>query len=454
MMTRRLPLISILALLAGGALSAATVVVPSRARGDQAMQERRFGDALTAYQAALAARPGTPSLRRAVSIAAGEAGAQALAAGHYKRARECFAIAKQARGGGRDAHLDALDWLAANHPAVRGIKPEYVHSILVVYALRTDAVIETFAGGKRRLADMISARQLADHAVTMQLFRMTVEAFSRGRLSLRFATEKIKAPVTWVGGQKRPAKKRSVYQAAQHRIPGLGRILGARLADFDTSMVFWAAGGVPVRATGGSGTRHLLPGLVSSPRRGFVIMAGRHTHWRGLTGAHLHEWGHVVENFGVGRTHALYPNRIEETRRLHPAFSGVNEFAWWRYVFDKLLPARMAKLAASPRGRTLPMENLNFRLRDPGTAAAKKFAALLPLVKDVPDDRLWQAKTLYAGAAAAWKKGDQAGAVKLARAMEATDPAITRAYAAAGLRTCRNILEGKMRQPGKRGRRR
>ncbi len=408
-------------------------------KGQQEMKLRKYKEARENFKKAHELDPKKNPYKKAYAGASKELGIHTLAMGDHDAALEYLTLA-ESLASKNDNKLEFMIWLCKNHKLHKGLKPEYAHRILTVFFRRTDAMVTDFNDKPFRIVDEITDDQIKDSEITHKLFKMIIETFTRGRLSLDISTIFVDEPVTGISSLKRPAKKRIVYQPVMGYLPTLGDIVAERINDFDTFFFYWGSGKLNVRSTGGSRSISVIPHTLSSKSRGFVILAGKFTNWNWYSGAYLHEFGHVIETFKVGRTHALYPDRIAETKRLYPDFTGAFEAYWWKYLFEDRIPKRMEEISKASGGLAPHYMNFNFRLRKKDEALKSKYEQCRPLLKGVTIDMLKKARDLYNASNNAKKKGDAGSARQLCAEMYGINPSIARIYETLMMNNCCRLL--------------
>jgi len=415
--------------------------------GRRELALRNYKEALTSFQKAYDLKKNNGTYKKYLITSTKELGATTLAGGDHESALGYFTLAESLLSK-KDSKLDFMIWICKNHKLYSNVTPDYTHRILAVFFKRTDATVMDFNDRPEPVREAVTDDQIRDSETTHKLFKMIIETFTRGRLSLDIKTVFVDEPVTRIRGDKRPAKKRVVYQPVIGYLPGLGGIVADKINDFDTILYYWASGKLAVRSTGGAGSITVIPHTLKSPRRGSVILSAKHTHWSSFSGAYLHEFGHVIETFGVGRTHALYPERINETRKLYPEFTGSFEANWWKYLFEEKIPSRMEALGAKAGGLTPPYRNLNFSIRWKDDTLQKKYELCRPFLKNVTVEMLQKARELYDASAKENKKRNAQQAQRLCVEMQGIHDSINRIYDALKMNHCCRVLNPGYKKDG------
>ncbi|MBP7582810.1 MAG: hypothetical protein KBA61_02170 [Spirochaetes bacterium] len=415
--------------------------------GRKELALRNYKEATASFQKAYDLKKNTSKYRKYLITSAKELGAKTLAGGDHESALGNFTLAESLLSA-KDSKVDFMIWLCKTHKLYRNVTPEYTHRILAVFFKNTDATVMDFNDKPVHIRTNITDDQIKDSETTHALFKMIIEAFTRGRLSIDIKTVFVDDPVTRIGGEKRPAKKRVVYQPVIGYLPGLGGIVADKINDFDTIFYYWASDKLAVRSTGGAGSLSVIPHTLKSQRRGSVILSAKHTHWSSFSGAYLHEFGHVIETFGVGRTHALYPERINETRKLYPDFTGTFEANWWKYLFEEKIPSRIEALGAKAGGLTPPYRNLSFSIRGKDDSLQKKYELCRPFLKDVTVEMLQKARALYDASAKENKKTNAPRAQQLCVEMQGIHDSINRIYETLKMNHCCRVLNPGYKEDG------
>ncbi len=415
--------------------------------GQKELALRNYKEATASFQKAYDLNKSSSKYKKYLITSTKELGAKTLASGDHESALGNFTLAESLLSA-KDSKVDFMISLCNTHKQYKSVTPEYTHRILAVVFKRTDAIVMDYNDKPVHIRTNITDDQIKDSETTHALFKMIIEAFTRGRLSLDIKTVFVDEPVTRIGGEKRPAKKRVVYQPVIGYLPGLGGIVADKINDFDTILYYWASEKLATRSTGGAGSISVIPHTLKSQRRGSVILSAKHTHWSSFSGAYLHEFGHVIETFGVGRTHALYPERINETRKLYPEFTGTFEANWWKFLFEEKIPARMEALSAKAGGLTPPYRNLNFSIRWKDDTLREKYELCRPFLKDVTVETLQKARSLYDASAKENKKRNAEKAQQLCVEMQGIHDSINRIYGTLKMNHCCRVLNPGYKKTG------
>lgn len=199
------------------------------------------------------------------------------------------------------------------------IKPKYVHKILVIFITDQTVDIITSKGHKFKGRKVITQDEIDDALERLQWLKQIIESISDGNYSLAIIPYIDKTPYNYKGSNLKPWWV------------GDGETIFKHINKVDTIIRCWAHS--DQTGTGGAGYFYYVPFTIRTPLRGFVNIRPKQSH-----GMWLHEFFHVLENFGpIKPTHGYY----EYERAWFPKWKGdtfdqLDYFKWhFRTTFKK-----------------------------------------------------------------------------------------------------------------------
>lgn len=218
--------------------------------------------------------------------------------------------------------------------ALGEIKPEVTHRILVMFS-KVDA---PFPGGHVQAGIPPDLKATAE--ASQEACARMVEVLSAGKVSLEFTRMELDATVTELSTSatlNNESDSVEVVQAVvESLIPYPAEIFRQNLDRYDTFLWYWndqalrTTQGGHATALGGTASISLVPGLLTGPERGRLIISASLLNRPGTL---LHELFHTFEKcYGISPIHGFRPS----IRNSFPEWTGTGEFDYYRHHFNRV----------------------------------------------------------------------------------------------------------------------
>ncbi|MFA6561212.1 MAG: tetratricopeptide repeat protein [Verrucomicrobiia bacterium] len=218
------------------------------------------------------------------------------------------------------------------------IRPEVTHRILVMFT-KVDA---PFPGGRVQAGFPPDLKATAESS--QEACARMIEVLSAGRVSLEFTRMELDATVTELSASatlNNESDSVEVVQAVvESLVPYPAEIFHQNLDRYDTFLWYWddkqlrTTRGGYATALGGAVLMPLVPGLLTGPERGRLIVSAR---LLSRPGTLLHELFHTFEKcYGISPIHGFRSS----TRNYFPEWTGTGEFDYYRYHFNRVAETR------------------------------------------------------------------------------------------------------------------
>ena len=264
----------------------------------------------------------------------------------YGQARRYFKLGERFRTG-RDSYYSRFMFLADNHGRYRNVKPHYVHRILQLYVLRTDATTRDHRGRIISYKGQIKPWEMRKIRTTNRMLKLYLETLTKGKLSIRIDRYLHRGTYRRVNSTRK-ANGKFYYTPDIHSITGgIYEKMQRFSRKYDSIQYYWKAGKFLSVATGGAVSVPLIPYTLWGPIRGYNSMPVEFARFTG-SGIPLHEFWHTMENtITMGPCHGWKKDKLPEARRRYPDWRGRGEWSWYLYHVKNTFPKdslRRAKL--------------------------------------------------------------------------------------------------------------
>ena len=215
------------------------------------------------------------------------------------------------------------------------IRPEATHRILVMYINKVNA---PFPAGRVQAGFPRDLKATAE--ASQEACARMVEVLSGGRASLEFTRMDLDASLTEliasVSLNNESDSVETVQAVVESLVPYPAEIFRQNLDRYDTFLWYWndhklrTTRGGYATALGGAVLIPLVPGLLTGPERGRVVISASLLDRPGTL---LHELFHTFEKcYGISPIHGFRPAE----RHNFPEWTGTGEFDYYRYHFNRV----------------------------------------------------------------------------------------------------------------------
>ncbi len=304
----------------------------------------------------------------------------------YSKAKQYIRFAYRIDPKTRDL-FNRLMFLCYNHGKYKNVKPHYVHKILQIFVLHTNAKARNAQGKLAAYKGSIDESKIKQVNLTNKLLKIYVETLTYGKLTLNIsryihngAFTRVKVLHTPFGVSRYCPDTNSITNNFYEKLFSFRN-------KYDTFVYFWKAGKFVSVATGGAGGMTYAPYSLYGPIRGVNTMPFEWRGWR-CAGIFLHEFWHTMENLvKMPPIHGWTQKYLPIARRNYPDWKGTTEWSLYLYHSKKTIPAFLYNKSRNPLGLKPGYRNMNFllfreaKLNNKIVAKFRKLSCSVPMEK-------------------------------------------------------------------------